>query len=309
MSNTVKNYLFLGLPKSGKTTYFALMAHHLQLEANITQKYKFRYLPTVVDDGEKQKFEYITSNFIEDCISRLQKQRWPKKTQDYECEYSFELVDKSRTVRIDYHDYPGEAFEEAFYATENTDFQSAANDIQDRIKKASGVFLTIDAEALFNEQDRLKFVRSVSGLFQWINYYKPKVKLAIIFTKLELFLPAKCDCEKILRERYGNIYANLPSNHKFFYAYPLGNIEIKDDGNTYPPQEITPKNLLEPVEWMINNEDRDWKRVVFWRISLWGGVMGWTMGANDGTIDRVIIVIIIGIIIGTILGVIALTDK
>ena len=66
MSNIVDNYLFLGLPKSGKTTYFSLMAQRLQDTANRTKNIKFLYLPTQITDQESGeiKQEEITSDFI-----------------------------------------------------------------------------------------------------------------------------------------------------------------------------------------------------------------------------------------------------
>ena len=185
MNNIVENYLFLGLPKSGKTTYFSLMAQHLQDVANRTKHLKFLYLPTKIVNKEtgKEFYDQITSDFIDDCISRIKKQRWPLKTEDYETGYSFEL-DKFfmfrgkpvlqkyfyRQAVIDYHDYPGEAFEVAFSKGDNPtpDMLKAAENMKFRIQKARGLFLILDAEALFNGTDNKKYKTTLESLFQYI---------------------------------------------------------------------------------------------------------------------------------------------
>lgn len=267
MSNIVDNYLFLGLPKSGKTTYFSLMAQRLQDTANRTKNIKFLYLPTQITDKSGEiKQEGITSDFIADCISRVKKAKWPRKTQDYEVGYSFEL-DKyfslfgkpvlqkyfyKKTV-VDYHDYPGEAFEVAFGVIDNPtpEIKNAADDMKEKIASASGLFLILDADNLFNGTDSEKQRITLTKLFQCIKNSNPDIKLAIIFNKLELFYGNTPNLETMLRKNYSNAYAYLPYNHKFFYVYPLGTVVTGDDGGIYPPKTLSPKNILDPVKWMI----------------------------------------------------------
>lgn len=268
MSNTVENYLFLGLPKSGKTTYFSLMAQHLQDVANLTKHLKFLYLPTRIVNKEtnEETFDEITSDFIEDCIARIKKQRWPRKTEDYESGYSFEL-DKFfsffgkpvlqkyfyRKAVIDYHDYPGEAFEAAFGVGDDPTpaMVKAGEDMKSRIKTASGLFLILDADALFNGQDNKKYRTTLTRLFQCIRDSNRDIKLAIIFNKLELFAGNEPDFVQKIRKDYSNAYAYLPYNHKFFKVYPLGSVDTAEDGSTLPPKKLLPKKILDPVKWMI----------------------------------------------------------
>lgn len=253
----IDNYLFLGLPKSGKTTYFSIMAQHLQDVANRTNHLRFLFLPTNGD---------ITSDFIDDCISRIQNQRWPRKTVDYDTGYSFEL-DKFftfmgkpilqkffyRKAVIDYHDYPGEAFEVAFGVGDDPTpaMQNAAADMKSRIKTASGLFLILDADALFNGADKKKTKRTLTNLFRYIKESNPDVKLAIIFNKLELFDGYKQDFIRIIRQDYSNVFSYLPYNKKFFDVYPIGSVCTDDDGSTYPPKTLSSRKILDPVKWMI----------------------------------------------------------
>ena len=270
MSTTVDNYLFLGLPQSGKTTCFSLMAQHLQDVANHTSHLRFLYLPTKIVNKETNEVTYdeITSDFIDDCISRIHNQRWPRKTEDYEAGYSFEL-DKFFTFRgkpvlqkyfyrksvIDYHDYPGEAFEAAFGVGEDPtpDMQKIAADMKSRIMKATGLFLILDAEALFNGTDKQKLKKTLTRLFERIKEYNPNVKLAIIFNKLELFDGNEPDFVEKFKKDYSNVYAFLPYNHRFFNVYPLGNVCTAENGSIFPPKNLSPRNILAPAKWMLNS--------------------------------------------------------
>lgn len=268
MSNTVDNYLFLGLPKSGKTTYFSIMAQRLQDVANREKNMKFLYLPTPITDkeSEEDKQEERTSDFIADCISRFKKAKWPKKTQAYEDGYTFELTKYFslfgkpilqkyfyKKAVIKYHDYPGEAFEVAFGVIDSPtpEIKKAADDMKEKIASASGLFLILDADSLFCGTDSKKQRITLTKLFQCIKSSKPDIKLAIIFNKLELFCGHIPNLERMLRNDYSNAYAYLPDNHKFFYVYPLGTVGTGDDGWTYPPKTLSPKNILAPVKWMI----------------------------------------------------------
>lgn len=267
-----EDYLFLGLPKSGKSTFFSLMAHYLQKTANESENLKFQFLETEYEDKETHEVfrEDITSDFIDDCISRMKNQRWPRKTEDYEAGYSFKLIEyltvfgkhdflSSESV-IDYHDYPGEAFEAAFGVAENPPehILRAAQDMKERVGRTDGLFLIIDAEMLFMDfYADAKDVKSITSLFRLISRVNPSLKLAIIFNKLELFKDVNSDAEqinfvKIFREKCSNAFAHLPKNYRFFdNVYPLGNVAINEEGEAIPPRQINPKNILEPVKWML----------------------------------------------------------
>ncbi len=264
MSNTNDNYLFLGLPKSGKTTYLALMAQHLQDAANRSSKLNFRSLATRVLNQQAGKVceEEITTQFIDDCIFRLRQQAWPVKTQGYEQGYSFELKIYPRffgislyyrSAVIDYHDYPGEAFEVAFGVGDEPSprMQQIGLDLKKRISTARGIFLIIDTDNVFNGVDALKHREILTKLFRYIHSSNPQIKLAVIFNKLELFDGKEPDFVRKFRSEFSNAYAYLPPSHKFFNVYPLGKVVTTEDGNIIPPRPLQPRNILDPVRWMF----------------------------------------------------------
>lgn len=271
MSNSTDNYLILGLKGSGKTTYFSLMAQHLQDVANRTEYLRFRFLPTIIINKvtKEESQEEITSDFISDCISRLDNQRWPRKTEDYEVGYSFELIKYFtifkqpilknyfyKTAIIDYHDYPGEAFSIAFGGENNPtpSFQEAAKKMKDQIKSAAGIFLLLDTDEMFNNINTSLLKQTLTGLFRVINDSNPNIKLAVIFNKLELFGNIDQDVNQLkyqFRRDYGGAFAYLPHSYNFFNVYTLGTVITPPSGEPIPPIRRTPKNILEPVKWMI----------------------------------------------------------
>jgi len=280
MKDNAKKYLFLGLPKSGKTTYFSLMANHLQQLANKKEnKLYFKYLPTMIPDNSQDgaegnifKTEDLASDFIDDCMNRLSNQRWPKKTVYKSSKgnsYSFELgkrywffkygirIGWNRFI-IDYHDYSGEAFDVAFGRADGMDaitqaIMDEANDMKERIMTADGIFLILDSNELFNGVETSKYGKIIVNLLRYIQEKaKTNIKLAVIFNKLELFDGVKINFKSRVRKQYGNAYAYLGSlNYRFFDVYPLGKIVTNEDGGIVPPPKIIPRNILDPVRWMI----------------------------------------------------------
>ena len=247
-----ENYLLLGVPKAGKTTYFCSMAVHMQKLANTTPGLKFRYC------------DNHTSRFIDECMQKLKSQEWPDKTQHKsDKDYSFQLEYEKRilgihiytdTIDIIYHDYPGEAFTAAFSEIPCSGiFAADAEDLKKKIEIAKGIFLLLDAKEMFNENNIREMSESLTKMFKHIRTHKShQPKLAIIFNKAELFTNFQHDdfC-RMFKDNYGNSFAWLPPEYKFFTVYPLGSCSINDQGESIPPEEITPKNVLWPVQWMI----------------------------------------------------------
>ena len=180
--------------------------------------------------------------------------------------YAFELVTFPRFFGswfyykslIEYHDYSGEAFEAAFgIPKENTEqTERDAADMRERIKTALGIFLVLDADKIFNGINKNESRKNLERLFKFVRDTNPQIKLAVIFNKLELF-PSKdnetIDFENMFRNEYGNAYSYLSFlKYRFFCVYPLGEVETDENGNIVPPKELSPRNDLEPIQWMLN---------------------------------------------------------
>ena len=274
MSMQYNNLLFLGLPKSGKTTYFAIMVDYLQHIVARSSNINFRTIPS--NDGKE-----ITSKFMREAMKDIKNQRWPEKTQDYNEPYRFMITRKGVSVReteefsfwdifqpwrwseegrtktvsrdipsyIHYHDYPGEAFEAAFGDNYDDSYKDAAEHIKSSIKSAAGIFLILDAEALYSGDDDDSYFNTLLSLCRRIYRSNPNVKLAVIFSKLEL-CPG-VNFTELLLENYKGVYTELPGNRKFFHVKTVGSVEQNDEGEWIPPKRVQPSGILEPLEWML----------------------------------------------------------
>lgn len=252
----IENYVFLGLPNAGKTTYFTVMAQTLQNQAVRGDEMKF-----IFENDE-------TREFILDGYGQITAPEpdWPAKTVDYLGGYEFSLLQRFnilglrlpwkfgyRKASVCYHDYPGEVFEAAFGKTDNEVYVEQAEKMRQQIRGARGVFLLMDADKLFNGADRRAIISTTEHLFKFIIETNPNVKLAILFDKIELFegMAEECNFKEMFRDRYTAAYARLPSNVRFFDVYPIGKLDVNEYGNKVPARQIVPRGVVEPVRWMI----------------------------------------------------------
>jgi len=257
----LENYLLLGLPSAGKTTYFTVMAKTLQCLANRGKEMKFR-----CENDE-------TREFVDACWNAIAAREpdWPDKTITYNMGYEFSLLQRFgalglklpwgfgyRQASVCYHDYPGEVFEAAFGKAENKVFEELARQMREQVRLARGVFLLLDADKLFNGGDRNAIATSTVHLFKFIIESNPKVKLAILFNKLELFegMAAECNFEEMFRDRFPDAYAWLPPKYRFFNVYPIGKLDVNEEGRKVPAREISTHGVIEPVRWMIGFKGR-----------------------------------------------------
>lgn len=252
----LENYLFLGLPEAGKTTYFTVMAQTLQNFAVRGNEMKFRFENDATREFIRSGYGAITAPEPD----------WPEKTTSYLGGYEFSLLQRFNVMGINlpwelgykqasvcYHDYPGEAFQAAFGKVENETYADQAEKMRQEICKAKGVFLLLDADKLFNGGDRAAMEETTEHLFRFIIENNPKVKLAVLFNKLELFevLADECRFEEMFRDRYTSAYSWLPRKVRFFDVYPIGKLDVNENGKKVPAREISTRGVLEPVRWMI----------------------------------------------------------
>lgn len=251
------DYLFMGLPAAGKTVYFGSLVNHLQDVGNRTSS---RFKVKIQDNH--------TEKMISEVMEKLKSQKWPDKTQNKSDEkFSVKLkvgwqLLKQTVVTISYNliynDYPGEVFVTAFTEQNNSPnerYKQQAESLLEQLNKAKGVFLLFDVESMYNGTDEDIFKGSVTGLFKYISKHNPSVPTAIIFSKTELLKNIKesknVNLQSLFRRNYGRAYSFLPAKHKFFELYVLGDYDVDEDGQIIPPEKLMPRNLLDPVDWMI----------------------------------------------------------
>ena len=250
----VDNYLLLGAPLSGKTTYFCCMAEYLQRLATSCGRFGFKFC------------DNHTARFINTQMKLLRNGEWPVKTpkkdqQDYRFQLDYEkriLGIKFYTECVDilYHDYPGEAFNDAFLDTSSGRYESDVKDLKEKILFAKGIFLMLDVKDIFNEKnvDALQ-----EALFAMIKYLKNETirppKLALIFNKIEL-IPNYSHDEYVekFKKLFMHVYQWLcDMEYKFFSVYTLGGeCQTSEAGKIIPPKELHPRWVEEPVNWMIH---------------------------------------------------------
>lgn len=244
------NYMFLGLPRTGKTTFFCAMADNLLDVANDSDgKINLR----VMSD--------TAQSCIENGMNKLHHQEWPDKTQyklkeDIELSLTYNGILNDYICNFVFHDYPGEAFYEAFISKGEGNFAEDSEDLKKRLVSANGVFLLLSAENLFNDEDH--YIRSnvIGAMLRFIIDNNNKAKIAILFNKVELFHEYSHDkMVKLFSKQYkiaDGLIKSLGTRGSFFTVKPLGNnCEINEEGNYVPPQNLAPDGLLEPISWMI----------------------------------------------------------
>lgn len=265
-------YLFLGMPGAGKTVFFTIMCRLLQQEGLKNGAFNFEFIPGGLDpQNANSTRDYIVNNW--DCIEQ---RRWPGKTSanqkvakhcvnPYVCELSHKrnfLWPKKYTIcNID---YPGESFRAAFsphgtYDGASDSVRNIALLLKSAVDHAKGVFLLIDAENIFNADDKEKndIDNRLGALFRYIRDKNRSVRVAVVFNKMELFDISKDPEEsvyKVFTEKYSNACAamQLLSSYSVFFAYPFGKIDRTADGDVIPPESREPKNMLEIAEWIFD---------------------------------------------------------
>ena len=238
-------YLFLGLPRTGKSTYFCTLADQLQKLSNMSDRINCTVTTTAAQV------------FVENSINRIRNQGWPNKTvsiskEDYELDLACESILVKRIICFIFRDYPGEFFKEAF--KNDTENSEETKELKEKLRMAKGVFLLLSAEDIKNDFD--SEVRScvIGNLIRYVNAYNQNVKIAFLFNKAEIIQDYNHDeMEKYFKENYSIIYGLVKARQnrsRFFTIQPLGNsCEIDVEGNYVPPKELNPKGLIEPVEW------------------------------------------------------------
>lgn len=274
MDTDVKNYLFLGLPGSGKSTYFTLMMRHF-IKVTGQMKTINVFPKTLKAPNDLIQTGKEATNFLHDNAIKIARQEWPDKTQPEQPKgYAFEIKRDYKFLGIStkaffnfqeyiaFFDYSGEAFQGL---EEDTLPYKESNDILQQARDAAGIFLMIDAEALFNGMmsysDSLG--NAVTRLWNEIADTNPSIKIAFVFTKLEKCQGLSCSTLPKMLKNIHPVIGNISCEHKFFYdVLPLGDIDINSDGEFIPPKKLHTRKLLEPIRWMLDLTPNDIEKFI-----------------------------------------------
>lgn len=274
MDTDVKNYLFLGLPGSGKSTYFTLMMRHF-IKVTGQMKTINVFPKTLKAPNDLIQTGKEATNFLHYNAIKIARQEWPDKTQPEQPKgYAFEIKRDYEFLGIStkaffnfqeyiaFFDYSGEAFQGL---EEETLPYKESNDILQQAKDAAGIFLMIDAEALFNGMmsysDSLG--NAVTRLWNEIADTNPSIKIAFVFTKLEKCQGLSCSTLPKMLKNIHPVIGNISCEHKFFYdVLPLGDIDINSDGEFIPPKKLHTRKLLEPIRWMLDLTPNDIEKFI-----------------------------------------------
>ena len=246
------NYVFVGPAGCGKTTFFTIMAYDYRERAN--------------NSGGKLIFrcKNKTDRFLTACINQLKKGDWPAKTQISDeplNTYDFTIIKQGKLLKksatLAYHDYPGEiysaAFEEELQQPLSQTQKDAVESLKNAIKIAHGIFLLVDAEALYIDDNLAN--TTITNFFEYLQGSKCSAKLAIVFNKLELFGETINEqvAEEMLKKKFPGAYAWLLTvkRKKIFTVKTLGTIKTGESGELLPPSTRISQGVLEVADWML----------------------------------------------------------
>lgn len=296
--NSKPQYVFLGPPGSGKTVYFmcaidrlqrgmidqhperfalrALNADTLKIQGSALAAMKKGKWPDKTQQPHKLSFTLsrhfgITNAFDRPvtCGPIVKPNPISKLIELIWCIVSaliFLLFSNKRKMlrlwtinyQLHYHDYPGEAFEEAFgdERAKKPLWEDAAQTLKQDLKKAQGVFLVIDTPK-FHDSGEEDYHLQLFRLFEHLDKKELTKSVAVVFTKSDLFREHPDFCPKsLLRERCPNIWNYLQRvKSEFFFVSAVASPAVDSKGEILPPKEYDTtqsEHLVDPIVWMLH---------------------------------------------------------
>jgi len=243
------NYLFLGMPNCGKTVLFVAMIHAFQ---SYLSEYNIEDIHLVSADP-------ASDSFVRSSVKDLESGVWPEKTFK-KIPYSFNLTEKAMIIfendkHLIYQDFPGETVYSAYCDDVESD---DGIKFKNNIKEAKGVFLLVDSSNLYEALDD-DIATIAAGICQ--NLKESKVKVAVIFTKMDLFTSVDFDPKEMFNKKYVGAAAHLRKlggNVKYFEMDVVNQHEMKD-GARVPASNYTVSenalNIIKPALWMWDLEN------------------------------------------------------
>lgn len=256
LHNTEPKYVFVGPPGSGKTVYFICAIDLLQRGMIDLHPERFALR---AQNSETLKIQG-------GALAAMKKGKWPPKTQkshtlSFVLSRHYEFVKWVPPVTLDYqlyyHDYPGEAFEDAFgdESTKQPLWEDAAQTLKQDLQKADGVFLVIDTPK-FHDSGEEDYHLQLFRLFEYLDKNTRTKRVAVVFTKSDLFRNDHDFCPKrLLRERYPNIWNYLQRvKSEYFFVSAVASAAVDSKGGITPPKDYgttQSERLIDPIVWML----------------------------------------------------------
>jgi hypothetical protein len=250
------SYYFMGPPNAGKTVFFVTMADRLQrLHLENPQKAPYSVTYSTLE----------TLKFVTDSIAEMTRSRWPIKTKKgniYEINIESRKMFAMKEGKFVFHDYPGEAFMEAFVDSYKIDdhspYKEDARTMKDEMKNAKGIFLVIDS-AVLDDQQSWEIQERLFNFGEYLQNMGHSTKLAVVFTKSDIFREVKSsNPEEKFKKSYGNAYTIFQKfNTKYFYVTSAKD-SIRKKGVYVPKNKYDTsqsEGIVEAAVWMMEIKD------------------------------------------------------
>ena len=263
----------IGLPNSGKTTYFCVCMDLMQRQFND------------LNDGYSIIFETsITDQMVRDVISGLRdNQSWPSNTRE-NIEYKVSMWHDDKKREFCFMDHSGESFIEMY---EDAKLEPAENVQNANLIKASDtaggdIIFIIESTSLIDKENKV-LSKCLFNLFRELEEAGFHGKLAIVATQGDRLITnffnrfdrkalkkmfgtydnlTKKDInnktmEVLFKEQQPNSYARLKKmrcEYKFFLVTAVDcKIDVED--NYIPPENYSPErhstNVCDPLFWLM----------------------------------------------------------
>jgi len=257
IDNSYEKYFIIGMPRAGKSVFFATMMHSFMTIQNNFSNIK-------ISPMNNDSNSFISEN-INSYLSN--NNQWIDKTDKGET-YSFEIKRKNLGIfnhkyNVEYSDYPGEAFIKAFHPDPDpkyNHYEEQAVQLKKSIEISNGVFVIIDSIELYEG-----FNSEMSSIiFEVIKTISKKSRIAFVFTKKDAFISNKSfkpfdSLKKMNPGLIAKLEMNMKDKAKSFFISSVDTV-IKN-GKRVPPDNYIPakhsKDLLDPIKWILNISKND----------------------------------------------------